>query len=82
MPITLLWRHLYSITQSQKRGKARVLKKEVEVALVEYMKMMQAIKHLITFTQLHLKVVEITQKSSTPNLDFSLRVCQGALLNQ
>jgi hypothetical protein len=37
----------------------------VEVALVEYMKMMQAIKHLITFTQLHLKVVEITQKSST-----------------
>jgi len=34
----------------------------VEVALVEYMEMMQAIKHLITFTQLHLKVVEITQK--------------------
>jgi hypothetical protein len=37
----------------------------VEVALVEYMKMMQAIKHLITFKQFDLKVVEITQKSST-----------------
>ncbi len=56
VPITSLWSHLYSITQSRKRGKARVLQKEVEVALVEYMKMMQAIKHLITFTQLHLKV--------------------------
>ncbi len=65
VPITSLWSHLYNITQSRKRGKARVLQKEVEVALVEYMKMMQAIKHLITFTQLHLKVVEITQKSST-----------------
>jgi len=81
----------------EKEAKARVLQKEVEVALVEYMKMMQAIKQLITFTQLHLKVVEITQKSSTlfkngiprwgwlrwfkkPNLDFSLRVCKGALL--
>jgi len=64
VPITSLWSHL-SITQSRKRGKARVLQKEVEVALVEYMKMMQAIKHLITFTQLHLNVVEITQKSST-----------------
>ncbi len=49
----------------EKEAKARVLQKEVEVALVEYMKMMQAIKQLITFTQLHLKVVEITQKSST-----------------
>jgi hypothetical protein len=65
VPITSSWSHLYSITQSQKRGKARVLQKEVEVALVEYIKMLQAIKHLITFTQLHLKVVEITQKSLT-----------------
>jgi hypothetical protein len=37
----------------------------VEVALIEYMKMMQAIKHFITFTQFHLTVVEIPQKSST-----------------
>jgi len=29
------------------------------------MKMMQAIKHLITFKQFDLKVVEITQKNST-----------------
>jgi hypothetical protein len=37
-----------------------VLQNEKEVALMEYVKKMQLIRHLMILTQLQLKVVEIT----------------------
>ncbi len=57
---TLLCNHLYGLTQSRKRGKARILHKTKEDELVFYVKKMQVIGHSLTLTQLKLKVVEIT----------------------
>jgi hypothetical protein len=45
--------------------KTKILPKK-EVALMEYMKKLQLIRHLITLTQLQLKVANITQERLTP----------------
>jgi len=49
--ITSFCNYLYEITHSWKRGKTKVLHPK-KVALVENMKKLQLIKHLITLAQL------------------------------
>lgn len=58
--VTSSHNHVYGITKSWKKGKTFVLQNEKEVALMEYVKKMQLIRHLMILTQLQLKVVEIT----------------------
>jgi len=50
---------IWHYTISKNRG-SEGLKKEKETTLVEHVKKMQAFPHLITFTQLQLKVIKIT----------------------
>jgi hypothetical protein len=57
---TSLCNHLYGLTQSRKRGKVRVLHKAKEDELVFYVKKMHVIGHLLTLTQLKLKIAKIT----------------------
>jgi hypothetical protein len=60
MLATLLCNHLYGLTQSRKKRKARVLHKVEEDESVFYVKRLQVIGHSLTFTQLKLKVTKIT----------------------
>jgi hypothetical protein len=58
--VTSFHNHVYGITKSWKRWKTFVLQKEKEVTLMDYVKKMLLIRHLMTLTQLHLKVAKIT----------------------
>jgi hypothetical protein len=60
MLATLLCNHLYGLTQSRKRRKARILHKVEEDELIFYVKKMQVIGHSLTLTQLKLKVTKNT----------------------
>jgi hypothetical protein len=59
MHATSLCNHLYGLTQSRIRRKARILHKVEEDELVLYVKKMQAIGHSLTLMQLRLKITKI-----------------------